>query len=185
MRNASLREAAIGHKRLFAHAITTALAALVCQAAIADSVLLGRVVGLADGDTVTVLDSSFVQHKIRVAGIDAPEKSQAFGNRSKAHLASLVMGKPVEVHWHKKDRYGRVVGLVMVGAVDAGLEQVRAGMAWHYTAYAREQSAEQQVSYAAAEADARLNHRGLWRDATPIAPWDFRAAKRQAHGSGP
>ena len=103
--------------------------------------LTERVVAVADGDTVTVLDSINVQHKVRVAGIDAPEKKQAFGNRSKDHLAELVAGKSVDVEWTKRDRYQRIVGKVMVVApacsaphcpktVDAGLAQIRTGLAW-------------------------------------------------------
>lgn len=147
----------------------------------AGDVLAGRVVGLADGDTITVLDDHFTQHKVRVAGIDAPEKGQPFGNRSKANLSMLVMGKPVRVEWNKKDRYGRIVGVVRVNGTDAGLEQVRAGMAWHYKAYVKEQPAQDQASYAAAEDDARESRRGLWADKTPLAPWDYRAAKRSQH----
>lgn len=143
--------------------------------------LTGRVIGLADGDTITVLDSSHVQHKVRVAGIDAPEKGQPFGKRSKAHLSLLVMGKTVHVEGHKKDRYGRVVGMVKVADSDAGLEQVRAGMAWHYKLYSDEQRPHERAAYAEAENEARTLRRGLWADKLPQAPWDYRAAQRQ-HG---
>lgn len=78
--------------------------------------LTGMVVGVADGDTITVLDANREQHKIRVAGIDAPEKAQPFGQRSKESLSAMVFGKEVDVHWHKQDRYGRIVGKVMVAA---------------------------------------------------------------------
>lgn len=138
MRNVAFSDFAIGRKCPFATLFVAGVLGLANQAAVADSVLAGRVVGLADGDTITVLDTSLVQHKVRVAGIDAPEKGQPYGNRSKGSLSSLVMGKSVQVQWHKKDRYGRVVGQVSVGGVDAGLEQVRSGMAWHYRAYAKE-----------------------------------------------
>jgi endonuclease YncB( thermonuclease family) len=165
--------------------VVSFLAAVVCSLvaplSFADSLLSGRVVGVADGDTVTVLDASFVQHKIRVSGIDAPEKGQPFGARSKQHLSSLAMGRQVLVHWRKTDRYGRIVGLVEVNGNDAGLEQVRSGLAWHYRAYAREQSPEQQQTYASAEQEARVAHRGLWLDTHPVAPWDYRAARR--HGT--
>ena len=91
------------------------LALLLASAlgAYADTIT-GRVVGVADGDTVTVLDAEKVQHKIRLAGIDAPEKSQPFGNRSKQNLSDLVFQKDVRVDWDKRDRYGRIVGKVMV-----------------------------------------------------------------------
>ena len=81
----------------------------------------GRVVGVADGDTITVLDNTNTQHKIRLAGIDAPEKKQPFGNVSKKSLSDLVYGKQVSVDYNKQDRYGRTVGKVMAEGVDANL----------------------------------------------------------------
>lgn len=140
--------------------------------------LVGTVVGIADGDTVTVLDSTRTQHKVRLAGIDAPEKRQPFGNRSRQTLANLVFRRQVTVEWNKKDRYRRVVGVVRVGDADAGLKLVRAGMAWHYTAYAREQSSRDRVLYGQAQDDARSSRRGLWADAEPQPPWEFRATQR-------
>ena len=92
--------------------------------------LTGRVVGIADGDTVTVLDANRQQHKIRLAGIDAPEKTQPFGDRSKQNLSTLVFDKQVAVEWKKQDRYGRTVGKVLINGIDANLAQVKAGMAW-------------------------------------------------------
>ena len=97
--------------------------------------LVGRVVGVADGDTVTVLDSANQQFKIRLAGIDAPEKRQAFGQRSKQSLSVMVMGRDVRVEYQGRDRYGRIVGKVLVEGMDARLAQVRSGMAWHYKKY--------------------------------------------------
>lgn len=86
--------------------------ALFSQIAFADT-YTGRVVGISDGDTITVLDSSNGQHKIRLAGIDAPEKSQAFGQRSKENLSALVFGKPVTIETKKNDRYAREIGKVV------------------------------------------------------------------------
>lgn len=103
---------------------------LLAKAAHGDT-LYGFVVGLSDGDTVTVLDSSKAQHKVRLGGIDAPEKKQAFGERSRQSLSDLVFHKQVEVEFSKTDRYGRIVGKVLVSNVDAGLEQVKRGLAWH------------------------------------------------------
>lgn len=91
---------------------------------------MGVVVGVADGDTITVLDDERQQHKIRLAGIDAPEKKQSFGQKSKASLSSMVFGKSVTVEWTKRDRYRRIIGLVLVDGVDSNLKQVKAGMAW-------------------------------------------------------
>ena len=93
--------------------------------------LVGRVVGVADGDTVTVLDSANQQFKICLAGIDAPEKRQAFGQRSKQSLSAMVMGRDVRVEYLGRDRYSRIVGKVLVEGMDACLAQVRSGMAWH------------------------------------------------------
>ena len=162
---------------------------LMAGGAFAD-VVTGKVVGVSDGDTITVLDSGKQQHKIRVAGIDAPEKNQPFGQRSKENLSRLVFGKEVDVQWTKHDRYQRIVGKVMVAApdcqrpdcakaLDAGLGQVTAGLAWWYRKYAKEQSAEDARSYETAELDARASYVGLWRDAEPILPWDWRKKDRQ------
>lgn len=140
--------------------------------------LTGRVVSVADGDTITVLDDRRVQHKIRLAGIDAPEKSQAFGQRSKAFLSSLVFSKPVVVETQKTDRYGRTVGKVLVGDRDASLALVVAGLAWHYKKYETEQSASDRMIYASAEQDARVARQGLWADPSAMPPWEWRAQKR-------
>ena len=111
--------------------------------------LLGRVVGVADGDTITVLDADRQQHKIRLQAIDAPEKAQPFGQRSKENLSRLVFGKDVRVEWDKRDRYKRIVGKVWVQpascptcpmTLDAGHAQITVGLAWWYRKYASEQS---------------------------------------------
>ena len=96
--------------------------------------LTGKVVRVIDGDTIVVLDADKVQHKIRLQGIDAPERHQAFGMKSKAYLSDLVAGKSVVVDYSKYDRYGRVLGKVIVNGKDVNLEQIEAGMAWHYKA---------------------------------------------------
>lgn len=142
--------------------------------------LEGKVVAVHDGDTVTLLDGSRQQHRIRIAGIDAPEKAQAYGEVSKQGLARLAFGKQAEVRCNKRDRYGREVCGLFVGARDVGLEQVRNGHAWWYRDYAREQSPEDRRVYEAAEAEARDLRRGLWRDAAPTAPWDWRRQSRSA-----
>lgn len=136
--------------------------------------LQGKVVGISDGDTISVLDSTKTQHKIRLAGIDAPEKAQAFGERSKQHLSELVFGKTVTVDWNKTDRYGRTIGKVVVNGQDANLSQVQAGLAWHYKQYEKEQSASDRSSYAQTEVNAKARKVGLWRDAVATPPWDFR-----------
>ena len=155
------------------------LIVLLCLAVPAHAeTISGRVVGTADGDTLTVLDAAKVQHKIRLSGIDAPEKAQAFGNRSKQSLSDLAFDKTVTVETGKRDRYGREVGKVLVNGRDVNLVQVERGMAWHYKAYQREQSPSDRKLYDAAEGEARAAKRGLWRDAEPVPPWDYRKSKR-------
>lgn len=140
--------------------------------------LHGKVVAVADGDTITVLDAQFQQHKIRLSGIDAPEKAQAFGQASKQHLSDLVFGREVLVSWRKHDRYDRIVGKVLIGDVDVCLTLVRMGMAWHYKRYQSEQTPADRAIYEAAESEARQAQVGLWVDANPIAPWAFRHPSR-------
>ena len=151
-------------------------AALSCNAATIE----GRVVGVADGDTITVLDANKVQHKIRLGGIDAPEKAQPYGQQSKQSLSDLVYGKTVMVDTDKTDRYGREVGKVLVDGVDANLEQLKRGMAWHYKAYQREQSLDDRLAYAAAENESAAAHIGLWQDAVPVPPWGWRHPAKAA-----
>jgi len=155
-------------------AILALLFGLTCHA----GTIEGRVVSVADGDTVTVLDADKIQHKIRLSGIDATEKAQAFGNRSKKSLSDLVFSKAVTVETEKKDRYGRDVGKVLINGMDANLAQVQRGFAWHYKAYERQQTANDRKLYDLAKNEARAARRGLWRDAEPIPPWDFRKTKR-------
>lgn len=140
--------------------------------------LEGRVVGVSDGDTLTLLDASNIQHKIRLAGIDAPEKTQAFGNRSKQSLSDMAFNRQATVETTKKDRYGRSVGKVLVDGKDLNLLQVERGMAWFYRAYESEQSPEDRANYAKAERRAKESGLGLWRDAEPEPPWNFRRSKR-------
>lgn len=155
------------------------LAISLSQSPQADT-LRGKVVGVSDGDTITVLDASNVQFKVRLAGIDAPEKSQAFGNRSKENLSEAVFGKVVAVDWSKTDKYGRTVGKVMVGDNDANLGQLRSGLAWHYKQYEKEQNDLDRAVYAKAEIEARQGRIGLWHDANPIPPWNFRRSTGNA-----
>jgi len=136
--------------------------------------LSGRVVGVSDGDTVTLLDSTNTQYKIRLSGIDAPEKKQAFGQVSKESLSDLIYNKPVLVDWNKQDRYGRIVGKILLGNRDVNLEQVKRGLAWHYTKYQKEQPYEDRESYFRAQKVAEGARVGLWKDGNPIPPWDFR-----------
>jgi endonuclease YncB( thermonuclease family) len=145
-------------------------------AALAD--VEGQVVGVSDGDTITVLDAALVQHKVRLAGIDAPEKGQAFGARAKQSLSECAFGHRAHVEGEKIDRYRRLVGKVLVQGVDCNLRQVQAGLAWHYKGYQREQSPRDRTAYAQAEEKARDERAGLWRDLAPQPPWDYRRERR-------
>ncbi len=134
----------------------------------------GRVVKVADADTMTILGSDRQRYKVRLQGIDAPEKKQNYGMACKDKLAAMVLNRRVDVEAYKKDRYQRVIAKVMLDDKDMALELIRQGCGWHYKAYASEQSRSDRRDYAAAEKQARHNKRGLWRAARPQAPWDYR-----------
>ena len=138
----------------------------------------GTIVAVSDGDTVTLLDANKTQHRIRIDGIDAPERSQPYGQRARQSLAALAHGRAARADCPKVDRYGRAVCRVYVDGVDVGLEQIRRGYAWHYVKYAHEQRAVDRERYARAESDARSAHAGLWSFSDPIPPWDYRRAPR-------
>lgn len=142
---------------------------------IADT-LTGRVVRVTDGDTIVVLDTNNAQHKIRLQGIDAPERKQAYGTKSKEHLSDSVAGKFVVVEYDKRDWYKRILGKVLLNNQDMNLEQIEAGLAWHYKKYQSEQTATDRVKYSGAEIEAREAKRGLWADRNPVSPWEYRKA---------
>ena len=140
--------------------------------------LSGRVVALKDGDSFIVLDGK-TQHPIRIAGIDAPERGQPYGNASKSNLSRLILNRKVQARCYKSDRFGRNVCRVFGDrGQDVGLEQVRAGMAWWLREHAMEQTPGEQGAYQGAEDAARVTRRGLWKDAKPVPPWEWRAMKR-------
>ena len=142
--------------------------------------LLGRVVSVHDGDTLTVLDATHVQYRIRLTGIDAPESHQPYGQASRKHLAERVAGKDVTIHWQKRDKYRRLLGRVEFEGGDMNLEQLRAGYAWHYLRYAAGQPSQERADYAQAEGQARRERVGLWQDSRPMPPWDYRHRPRRA-----
>jgi len=132
-----------------------------------------KVVKVTDGDTVHVLDQSRERHKIRLGGIDAPERKQAFGRKSKKNLTSLIAGKNVEVRYNKRDRYGRIIGKLIYQGRDVNLLQIKLGYAWHYKYYQKDQSKLDRVLYSSAEIEAREKTIGLW-SAPAVPPWEFR-----------
>jgi endonuclease YncB( thermonuclease family) len=117
------------------------------------------VVGVSDGDTITVLDASNKQHKIRLIGIDEPESNQDYGSRAKQSLSDLVFGKTVTVESLKKDKYGRVLGRVAIDGKDVGQEQINRGVAWFYRAYEAELPANYAAVYGLTETLARKERR--------------------------
>jgi endonuclease YncB( thermonuclease family) len=145
----------------------------------------GVVVGVADGDTITVLDDSHIQRKVRLAGIDAPEKGQDFGQGAKQNLSAMAHGKHVTVEGHKIDRYGRFVGKVMVGEIDVNLHQIEMGFAWVYRAYESELAVSDRVAYNAAENEAKAAKRGVWAMSQPVPPWQFRAGRAAGPAARP
>ena len=145
--------------------IAASLALAVSFSAWAD--FTAKVVGVADGDSITVLRDR-EQVKVRLVDIDAPEKGQAFGNRSKQALEALVKGQEVRVVERGKDRYDRTLGRVYRGDLDVNAEQVRQGMAWVFRQYAKDDTLNQ------IEAEAKDKKRGLWRDPDPVPPWKWR-----------
>ena len=155
------------------------LVALLCGSPSLAAELHGRVVGVSDGDTITVLDAEQVTHKIRLSGIDAPEKAQPFGERAKQQLSDWVYQSTVRVIHDKTDRYGRIVGKVTLNSEDVNIQMIHAGLAWHYKAYEHEQPALDRVTYPLAELNAKRKAIGLWGDADPVPPWDWRRNKRQ------
>jgi endonuclease YncB( thermonuclease family) len=128
-----------------------------------------KVVGVSDGDTFTGLTDEKQQVKCRIYGIDAPEKKQAFGSRSKQALSDLVFDKQVKIKIQNKDRYKRaVVWVYAPDGKDVSAEMLKMGLAWHYKQYSKDKE------YASLENKARIEKKGLWIDKVTIAPWDFR-----------
>jgi endonuclease YncB( thermonuclease family) len=127
-----------------------------------------------DGDTLTLLDRRERQHRIRIAGIDAPETGQPYGRAAKTALSRRVYDRWVRVEVVKLDHYGRVVGKVTETGRDVGRDQVASGMAWWLRVFAAEQTPEDQLAYEEAESRAREARRGLWRDREPVQPWLWR-----------
>lgn len=167
----------------FVRGFAAVIAFIACALPAVAAELEGTIVGVADGDTVTLLDAGKKQHRIRLDGIDAPERTQPYGQRARQSLAELAHGRAAHVDCPKTDRYGRAVCRVLIDGVDVGLEQIRRGLAWHYVKYAHEQRGIDRVTYAQAESDARSKNSGLWSFGDPTPPWDYR--RRQKESAGP
>lgn len=145
--------------------------ALLCPLPAFAAELAGTVVGITDGDTLRLLVDR-AEIVVRLDQIDAPEKAQPFGQRSRQSLAGLCFRKEARVIEHGRDRYGRTIGTVFVNGLDVNAEQVRRGMAWVYVRYARD------PGLVAVEREAREARRGLWADPAPVPPWEWRRRSR-------
>ncbi len=176
-------------RHLFLITFCLSLSTPVCADA---QVLEGWVTGIADGDTLYVLDKNRNSHKIRLLGIDAPEHQQAFGERSKQSLAQMTYRQTVSVDWESRDIYGRILGRIRIASAhcrqddcprnfDVNLEQVRLGLAWWNKKFADSQIPGDARTYETAEREARKKRAGLWAEAHPLPPWRWRYANRLEH----
>ena len=132
------------------------------------------VVGISDGDSIVVVSEDKKQERVRLATIDAPENGQAFGKAAKQSLSQMIYKRHVQLEVKNRDRYGRIVAQVFIGELNANVEQLRRGYAWHYKRHAREQGREERRLYASTEDAARARKAGLWKDENPTPPWDYR-----------
>lgn len=150
----------------------------------------GTALDVQDGDTFVLRDESGLRIRVRVAGIDAPEKSQPYADRSRQHLRELLKDQRIRLEPVKQDVYGRTVARVFVdrgesGERDVALAQLQAGLSWHFKRYKSDQPRDEFVRYAQAEREARAAGFGMWQDPRPEAPWEFRdRARKQASGNG-
>ena len=178
-------------------ATTVALASLAACASLASAAVVApvppipieaRVLAVLDGDSLRVRDSNGLEHEVRIAGIDAPEKDQPYSGQARQYLATLALGQDARLDVQpRRDRHGRLIAKVWVRSPDApcsapecpktldvGHAQIVAGLAWHYKRYEKEQSAQDRGAYSSDEDEARLRKRGLWADANPVPPEQWR-----------
>ena len=153
-------------------AATTIAWAVLATTAIAGDTITGRVVGVTDGDTITVRTQTDTI-KVRLSGIDTPERGQPFGTKAKQALSGQVFGKDVTVNSSGEDRYGRTLGEIIVGGESVNVWLVRGGWAWWYERYAPDDKQLRDAQQAAQQAKL-----GLWADANPVPPWEWRRGKR-------
>lgn len=135
----------------------------------------GKSINVDDGDTFTFLSKQKVAYRIRLDGIDAPEKGMPYAKKAKEYLAALLLNQEIELRVVSADRYGRYVGKVYCNGAEISLLMLRAGYAWHYGKYNRD------AAFSEAERSARGQRNGLWQDKNPIAPWTVRAYRRAGY----
>lgn len=136
--------------------------------------ITGKVVGIADGDSFTLLTSDNKQLKIRLHGIDCPEKKAPFGQQAKTFTSDLIFGKYVTIKQTAKDRYRRTVAIVYLpdGRI-LNEELLKAGMAWHYRQH------DKNPRWSKMEQQARIAKRGLWQAPHPEPPWEYRKQNKK------
>ena len=150
------------------------LSLLLLSLSLFSAEIKGKVVAVTDGDTITVLDEMDKGNfKIRLDKIDAPEKNQAFGNKAKQFLSSLIFGKQVSIRYKAVDRYGRILGVIYYDGAEINLVMVQNGYAWHYSYY------DKTPAYIQAEKQARADKKGLWAAPNPVNPYKFRKMKKK------
>ncbi|MCB5246585.1 MAG: thermonuclease family protein [Candidatus Cloacimonetes bacterium] len=157
-------------KHIFSLVLLVAALVLIRFLSVKD--INGKVVSIQDGDTITVLQGSST-YRIRLQGIDCPEKGQAFGNVARQFTSDLAFGKKVKVKYEERDQYKRYLGTVYVGDRNLNKELLKAGLAWHYKEYSKD------PVLAGLEVKARLDKKGLWSYPKAIPPWEFRRSKRE------
>ncbi len=138
------------------------------------TVLEGQVTAVLDGDTLELIDLNNQEFRVRLQGIDAPEKTQAYGPQAKALLTRITLNQTAHVIWNEKDKYGRIIGKVLIKENDICLEMIAAGLAWHFTRYEQSQSEDDRQLYKATEKKVREQRKGLWADINPQPPWKYR-----------
>jgi micrococcal nuclease len=139
-----------------------------------------RLVKVFDGDSMLMRNPEGSVIQVRIAGIDAPEKSQPFADPARDRLAELLQQESLRVAILKKDVYGRWLASLWIADKDLGLMMIEEGMVWFFRRYQSDLTKEQRRAYDAAEKSARKTQRGLWQDASPVPPWEFRQQKREA-----
>jgi micrococcal nuclease len=138
-----------------------------------EEIFFGKAVKISDGDTFTILTSEKKQIKIRLYGIDAPEKGQDFGNVAKEYLGQLLKDQVVTIRSKGRDQYGRTIGIATIGSKNVNEELLKAGLVWHFKEY------DKNPDWNLLEVKAREQRKGLWSHTTPIPPWDFRKSRKQ------
>jgi endonuclease YncB( thermonuclease family) len=141
--------------------------------------ITGRVFRVNDGDTIQIAAEDGSEYKVRLHAIDAPELKQQFGETSRRELEKLVRRQTVTVYFQNRDRYGRIIGRVMLGETNVNLQQIANGAAWHFKRYQNEQTPADREAFAAAESTAKADRRGLWTTPNPQPPWDWRDSHQE------